>query len=275
MSEETSDPRLSPVWDAGRYERFRLERARPFHDLLARVPDGAVRQVADLGCGTGELTRTLRDRWPAAEVWGVDTSEEMLNRAADAPLPAGLRFVRADLSRWEPPGPLDRIVANAALHWVPDHASLLRRLAGLLAPGGVIAAQIPNNRGEIAYRILRALLDEEPWATQLPNGYRASVVETASWYEERLRDLGMSADVWETIYYHRLEGPAEIVEWLRGSTLRPTLTGIEDDVSADFLAACTEKIAASYPPAPNGVLFPFRRLFFIGAKGSDPEMGRS
>jgi len=149
-------------WDPAQYERFRGERARPFFDLLGRVPDGPVRRVADLGCGTGELTRTLLERWPQAKNWGVDHSEEMLARAAEGPAEPRLRFLRADLASWEPEAPLDRIVSNAALQWVPEHGELLERLTRFLAPEGALAVQVPHNRGEGAFRLLDELVLEAP-----------------------------------------------------------------------------------------------------------------
>lgn len=271
MGESTSGPAPQAQWDVARYARFALERSRPFHDLVARVPEKPFSRIADLGCGTGELTRTLLDRWPRALVWGVDDSEEMLARARSTPAPPGLRFVLDDLAAWLPPAPLDLIVSNAAIHWVPDHSRLLERLARLLAPGGTLAVQVPNNREEPAYRIVDDLLADPPWRDRLPGTCNRSSVESPSFYEQRLMELGLKAEVWETIYRHRLPGPRAILEWLEGSTLRPVVSALVSADAAAFLAALADRIAQAYPPAPAGVVFPFRRLFFVATREEDPH----
>ena len=253
-------------WDAAQYARFRDERARPFFDLLAAVPDVEVRGAADLGCGSGEMTRLLLERWPGAEVWGVDDSAEMLSRARAAPAPPGLHFVQEDLRNWRPPRPLDLILSNAALQWVPDHGPLLQSLAGRLAPAGILAVQVPNNRGEAAYRILDGLLADPSWVKRLPPGLHRTAIESPSFYDERLLALGFRVRMWETIYHHRLASPAEIVEWLKGPTLRPILSALPAQDASEFLAALALRIASAYPGGPHGVVFPFRRLFFIARR---------
>jgi trans-aconitate 2-methyltransferase len=253
-------------WDPGQYERFRDERARPFFDLLARVPGGDVRSAADLGCGTGELTRSLLERWPAARVFGVDHSPEMLARAAQAPPDARLRFVQADLARWEPEAPLDRIVSNAALQWLPEHGPLLDRLAGLLAPGGALAVQVPHNRGQGVFAALDELVLEPPWRERLRAAGRRPAIETPLFYAERLLGLGLEVELWETVYHHRLAGAAEIVEWLKGTALRPILSPLEPAEQQELLAELELRAAKQYPLGPHGVFFPFRRLFFVAQR---------
>jgi trans-aconitate 2-methyltransferase len=231
------------------------------------VPDAAVRRAADLGCGTGELTRGLAERWPQAQVWGIDHSEEMLAKAAALPAHPHLRFVRADLARWEPEAPLDRIVSNAALQWLPDHGPLLDRLAGWLAPAGVLAVQVPNNHGDGAFRLLDELVAEPPWLERLRSAGRRPRVETPHFYAERLLGLGLEVELWETIYHHRLAGPAEIVEWMKGTALRPLLAALAPNEAEEFLAALTARVAGAFRTGPHGVFFPFKRLFFIGRRG--------
>jgi len=255
-------------WDAQQYSRFKAERSQPFHDLLARVPDRAVERAADLGCGDGELTRTLLQRWPGAEVWGVDSSEEMLERALASPAPPNLRFVREDLRTWRPPRPLDLIISNAVLQWVPDHAGLVGALVDRLAPEGVLAVQVPNNRDEAAHRILEGLVGEAPWAGRL-RGVHRPAVESPAFYEERLGALGFEIRIWETVYGHRLAGPAEVIEWLKGTTLRPILTALSAADAAGFLAALNERVAPAYRPEAEGIVFPFRRLFFVAQRKRD------
>jgi trans-aconitate 2-methyltransferase len=251
-----------PLWDAAQYARFRSERARPFDDLVTRIDRESVRTIADIGCGDGALTRSLLDRWPDAEIWGIDSSKEMLARAPQA---TGLHFVHADLRQWRPPVPLDLLISNAVLHWVADHAGVLRAFSEWLAPGGTLAIQMPNNRAETAYRMAGALADEPAWRERLRGVAWDVLVETPRFYVEQLAALGFQIDLWETIYYHRLARASEIVEWIKGTALRPILTALGDVEGARFLAELSARVAPEYPEGPQGVLFPFRRLFFIAA----------
>ena len=253
-------------WDPAQYERFRGERARPFFDLVGRMPDGPVRRVADLGCGTGELTRTLLERWPEAEVIGVDHSQEMLARAAEGPAQPRLSFVCADLATWEPEAPLDRIVSNAALQWLPEHGVLLERLTRFLAPEGSLAVQVPHNRGEGAFRLLDELVLEAPWRERFQTAGRRPSIETPLFYAERLLGLGLEIELWETVYHHRMAGAAEIVEWMKGTALRPLLAALAPPEQQEFLAALVARITPLHPRGPHGIFFPFRRLFFVARK---------
>ncbi len=243
-------------WDPDQYLRFQRERARPFFDLLERIPDIPVRFAADLGCGTGELTRHLLAKWPQARLWGVDDSKEMLERAREGDPDPRLTFVDSDLRDWEAPEPLDCIVSNAALHWVPDHRQLLARLASQLGPGGVLAVQIPNNREEAAFRLLASLVKDSLRYT----------VETCEWYLECLSELELKAEAWETTYYHQLPDAEAILEWLKGAALRPILSSLGSDEAAKLLAPLSSGIAELYPAGESGVVFPFRRLFFVARR---------
>jgi trans-aconitate 2-methyltransferase len=253
-------------WDPAQYARFGGERARPFFDLIARVPDGDVRTVVDLGCGTGELTRTLAERWPEARILGIDHSEEMLAQARERAGHPHLRFVCADLAEWEPEAPLDRIVSNAALQWLPDHGTLIGRLVERLAPRGALAVQVPHNRGEGAFRALDALAAEAPWRERFAGAGRRPAIEAPHFYAERLLALGLEVELWETVYHHRLAGHAEIVEWMKGTTLRPLLSVLAPPQREEFLTALAARIAPLFPAQPYGVFFPFRRLFFVARR---------
>lgn len=259
-------------WDPQRYRQFRRERAQAFHDLLHRIPEVRVRRAADLGCGTGDLTRMLLDRWPEAQVVGVDSSSEML-AAAGQTVSRGdsgrLHFELADLATWRSPLPLDCLLANASLHWVAGHARLLRRLADQLAPGGVLAVQMPNNRGEAIYRIAEDLLAEGPWSRQVPSAALAVTVEPPAFYAHSLAELGLQTTVWETIYQHVLPSATAVVDWLGGTTLRPVLACLDPEGQAAYLDALAARAADLYPAGPAGVLFPFRRLFFVAQRPDD------
>jgi trans-aconitate 2-methyltransferase len=258
-------------WDAAQYERFADERARPFFDLLARVGKIEPRRIADLGCGTGDLTRLLLQRWPEAEVWGVDRSPEMLERARRSPARPNLRFVRRDLRRWHPPRPLDLIVSNAVLQWLPDHGRVLESLADLLGAGGTMAVQIPNNRRAPASRAVEDLLAEPKWRARLPRA-ALPAVEAPRFYEERLGALRFQVELWETTYFHRLAAAADIVEWLRGTTLRPILTALPAEEASEFLASLQRRVVSAYPADARGVIFPFRRIFFVGTRRGRPRL---
>jgi trans-aconitate 2-methyltransferase len=253
-------------WDPAQYQRFERERAQPFHDLVARIPGGPVRRAADLGCGTGDLTRTLLTRWPDADVLGVDSSDTMLARATAGAAASRLRFARADLRAWTPDAKLDRIVSNAALQWVTDHGALLARLVGFLSPGGALAVQMPHNDDSPTHEILRALWRDARFAAQLGEAPSDRRVAAAAWYGDRLLELGCDVDVWETVYLHRMDGAEAIVEWVKGTALRPVLSRLDAPTSEAFLALYTEQVRSAYPSGPHGTWFPFRRLFFIATR---------
>ena len=258
---------MTSCWDPQQYQRFSRERSQPFVDLLAHVPDGEVRTVADLGCGPGNLTATLVTRWPNAMVWGVDNSPDMLASAAKLPAHSRLHFVQGDLASWRSERPLDRIISNAAIQWVPEHESVLRHLHGLLAPGGVLAVQMPNNFDESAHRLLAEVVRQEPWASAIGQWRERYFVQTANWYVETLHQLGfVEVEVWETIYYHTLQGPDAVLEWMKGTALRPVFTRLALDQHEAFLATYGARLREAYPERSYGTLLPFRRLFFTAKK---------
>jgi trans-aconitate 2-methyltransferase len=174
--------------------------------------------------------------------------------------------VQADLRNWHAPEPLDAIISNAALQWVPGHADLLAHLTSQLSPGGVLAVQLPNNRAEPAYRLIADTIEQPRGAGRFPADILRITVASAAWYLGKLRELGFHADVWETIYYHHLPDAAAIVEWIKGTALRPLLSALAQDEAAVFLQELGDGIAKIYPSDPSGVLFPFRRLFFIASR---------
>src|SRR5215218_7261408 len=155
------------AWDPATYLRFAGERARPFADLLAHVRSTAPAVVVDMGCGEGALTASLAQRWPGARVVGVDSSAEMLAAAAAHAAPGRVTFEQGDVRDWRPDGPVDVLVTNAVLHWVPDHDRLLRSWAAHLAPGGELALQVPGNGGAPTHRVLAELCRAPRWADRL------------------------------------------------------------------------------------------------------------
>ncbi|MGY1739261.1 MULTISPECIES: trans-aconitate 2-methyltransferase [unclassified Blastococcus] len=256
------------AWDPGQYLRFGDERARPFGDLLARVAAADPRVVVDLGCGEGALTASLARRWPRARVTGVDSSAEMLAAAAAHAVPGRVGFVRGDVRDWAADEPVDVLVTNAVLHWVPGHADLLRRWAGQLAPGGWLALQVPGNSGAPTHRLLAELCTSPRWGDRLAAAAPppAPVLDPAG-YLRVLEEAGLRADAWETTYLHVLTGPDPVLGWVRSTVLRPVLALLPGDEAAELTAAYAAALRTAYPPRPDGTtLLPFRRVFAVGRR---------
>lgn len=254
-------------WSAAQYRKFEEERNRPIHDLLAQVPEHPVARAIDLGCGPGNSTQLLLERFPDARVTGLDSSEDMIE-AARQRLP-DVDFQVGDITRWSSAESVDLILANASLQWVPDHASLLPALLARLAPGGSLAVQMPDNLDEPAHRLMREIASQGPWAERLADAHRArDSRHPASWYFGVLRDAGARVNVWRTVYHHALAGgPKAIVEWFKGSGLRPFLAPLSATEQDQYLARYEAAVAEAYPSYADGcVLLPFPRLFFVATR---------
>jgi trans-aconitate 2-methyltransferase len=249
------------MWDPTTYLRFSDERSRPFYDLVHRVTAVRPRYVVDLGCGTGELTATLADRWPEAELVGVDNSPQMLDRARPLAGPR-LRFELADVRQWQPDRPVDVLVSNAVLHWVPDHLAVLGRLTPLLAPDGWLAFQVPNNFGSPAHVLLYELIDTPPWRIQLAGLPRPQAFD-ADTYLDVLADRGLAVDAWETTYLHVLSGDDAVLRWMSGTALRPVLSALADSAHEEFLSQYGAALRDAYPARSYGTVLPYRRVFVV------------
>jgi trans-aconitate 2-methyltransferase len=256
-------------WDAAQYTRFEAERNRPIHDLLAQLPDEGIRRAVDIGCGPGNSTELLLRRWPGAEVRGMDNSPEMIAAARER-LP-GVHFELADAAAWSSDGfAPDLVLSNAVLHWVPDHARVLPALLRELAPGGWLAVQMPDNLQEPAHRLMREVAAQGPWAERLAAAVaRRDAPLAADGYFRILREAAAHVDLWRTTYHHQLAGgPRAVVEWFKGSGLRPFLQPLTPDEQAEYLARYEAALAGAYAPLADGtVLLPFPRLFFIARRG--------
>jgi trans-aconitate 2-methyltransferase len=253
-------------WSAQQYLKFEDERTRPARDLLAQVPYVAPRDVVDLGCGPGNSTELLARRWPQAKILGVDSSDDMLRQAGER-LPQ-VAFAKADLTQWAPPSGVDVLFANAVFQWVPDHIAHLQRLIAALDDSGVLAVQMPDNLDEPSHALMRATATEGPWATTRARAAEArDPIPPPQVYYDALRPLAARVDIWRTTYHHVLDGPREIVEWVKGTGLRPFLDPLDEAARAAFLAAYTERIARAYPPCADGkVLLRCPRLFIVAAR---------
>jgi trans-aconitate 2-methyltransferase len=259
------------TWSARQYTAFEDERTRPVRDLLAALPvplgAGGTRSVVDLGCGPGNSTEVLAARFQGAQIQGIDSSPDMI-AAARRRLPQ-LQFTTRAIEDWDDSGPFDVILANAVFQWIPNHAALMPALVARLAPGGALAVQMPDTLDVPAHRLMREIAADGPWAPALAAASTARTpIGEADWYYELLRPVSTRVDVWRTTYYHPLQGgAAAIVEWFKGSGLRPFLEPLDTAMRAAFLARYTAAVARAYPAlADDSVLLPFPRLFLVAVR---------
>jgi trans-aconitate 2-methyltransferase len=277
------------MWDATLYLRFGGERARPFFDLLARVGAELPGYVVDMGCGPGNLTALLAERWPSATVCGVDSSPEMIEAARElamagaprSPAPSGsgpvatnhapgLSFMLDDIRHWKPQHLPDVIISNAVLQWVPGHRELLVRWADELADGGWLAFQVPGNFDQPSHVILREMAASARWRPLLRDVELNRQSADPADYAELLARAGCEVDAWETTYVHILQGNDPVLEWYQGTGLRPVLAALDADQAADFVAEYGSQVREAYPPGPFGTLFPFRRVFAVAHRARRP-----
>lgn len=256
------------AWDPSQYLRFADHRLRPAIDLLARVPLDAPAAIVDLGCGPGTSTWLLRDRWPLTSLSGIDDSKQMLAKAEAAwgDLPPA-HWIEADLNTWQPSAPLDLVFTNAALQWLPGHATLMPRLLSFLKPGGVLAVQMPRNGAAMSHAGQRVVVESGPWRDRLLPRLREAPVAEPSFYYDLLAPACASIDLWESEFTHVLQGEDAVLQWTRGSSLRPLLDGLAPDEKIEFEARFRALLAPAYPRRADGTtLYPFRRLFFVAVR---------
>lgn len=254
-------------WSAKQYVAFEDERTRPARDLLAAVPSMDARSAIDIGCGPGNSTELLVERFANATVRGVDSSTDMIETARKR-LPQ-VQFDTVDIGTWDESGPFDVIFANAVLQWLPDHATLLPALVNKLASGGSLAIQMPDNLNEPSHRLMREVAADGPWASKLADaaGQRTEMASASDYYS-MLRPHCARVDVWRTTYHHPLAGGASgVVEWFKGSGLRPFLEPLDEAEKAQYLKQYLAAIEQAYPTLSDGsVLLPFPRLFLVATR---------
>jgi trans-aconitate 2-methyltransferase len=249
------------AWNPAQYERFAAERRRPFDDLLALVRPRPGMHVVDLGCGTGELTRVLHDHLGARDTLGVDRSPAMLAKSAAFVVPA-LRFEHCDIADFGGARAWDLVFSNAALHWVPDHEQLVARLAATLADGGQLAVQVPANHDHASHRVAAEVAVEPPFRAALGDRGHPVNVLTPEAYAALLDRLGFAEQhVRLQIYGHRLAGPEEVVEWVRGTLLTDYERRLPANLFGRFVARYRERLLSELP-GTRPYFFGFKRILF-------------
>jgi trans-aconitate 2-methyltransferase len=254
------------TWSAAQYTKFEKERNRPIIDLLSHIPAKDVKNAIDIGCGPGNSTELLQTKFPDALVSEIDSSADMI-AAAKERMP-NARFEVADITQWRGGEPYDVIFANAALQWVPDHATLFPKLIDQLSKGGTLAVQMPDNFNEPTHRLMRTIANEGSWKDKLVEASKRVAREGAEWYYENLRDKVTTFDIWRTIYFHPLKGGAKaIIEWLKGTGLRPYLNALHDAEKEVFLTKFEEELKKAYRILDDDiVLLPYPRLFIVATR---------
>jgi trans-aconitate 2-methyltransferase len=266
--EALAEPMLMSDWNPVLYSKFEAERMRAARDLLARVPLASAGLVYDLGCGPGNSAELLLRRFPDARIVGLDTSDSMLAHARVRAPEA--QFVKQDIAHWTPEDPPDLIFANAALQFLPDHDQLFPRLMSYLAPGGALAAQMPNTAREASHALMRMVAAEGPWSSRLvPIAKTQPLIAAYEDYYDWLQPAASQIDTWMTTYVHPLDGPQSIADWFAGSNLQPFLERLGDDERCEFLARYRAGLKEAYPVQTDGrTLFAYPRLFIIAVKSA-------
>ena len=257
-------------WNPAQYLLFGDERLRPGFELMARIGELPAGPIFDLGCGTGEHARALAERYPGHRVIGIDHSADMLKKAGAKPANANLGWRQADIADWNAFEPASLIFSNATLHWLPDHAKLFPHLMTQLAPGGTLAIQMPANFREPSHRLIREVAREPRFAAKLgaltqPGGpWRDDLTAMPEFYYDLLAPRGTGMEIWQTEYLMPLQGERPVLEWIKGSILRPAEERLDKADLPHFLDALAARLAQAYPRRSDGItLFPFRRLFFV------------
>jgi trans-aconitate 2-methyltransferase len=251
-------------WNAELYLKFADERTRAARDLLARVPLDTPQSVYDLGCGPGNSTALLIERYSKARITGIDNSPDMLKAARKAH--PGHIFEEGDVATWRPLAPADLIFANAVFQWIPDHPRILKELCETLTPGGVLAVQMPDNLDEPVHVLIREVAAAGRWADKLKSAARSSLAPAESYYD-LLKPACRALDIWRTEYFHPLVGAPAIVQWIKATGLKPFLDRLDQSEQADFVDRYTERLAKAYPPGADGKsLLKFPRLFLIAIR---------
>jgi trans-aconitate 2-methyltransferase len=254
-------------WDPKQYLKYADERFRPAYDLIAQIPLQSPKIIYDLGCGTGHLTLALSNFWPDAQIIGIDSSNEMLEKAKT--LNANISWENQSIENWTPQnGKADIIFSNSVLHWLDNHEKVFIKLIDSLNPGGILAIQMPNNFKEpthtTAFEIIKSNKD---WKSRFLSFLNHEPVHDFSFYYKLFSNGTNFINAWESTYFHLLSGTSPVVEWVKGSFLKPLLDQMPSEDKVKFLKIYTDKIAIHYPSQPNNTtILPFKRLFLVVTK---------
>jgi trans-aconitate 2-methyltransferase len=251
-----------PSWDASQYLQFADERTRPCLDLIGRIGLAQPARIIDLGCGPGNSTEALAQRWPEAEITGLDSSPDMITAVQKSH--PDKSWIAGDIATWTADAPYNLVFSNAALQWVPDHPAVLPHLVQQLAPEGALAFQVPANFDAAAHRLMRELASSQAWQSHFPGKIREWFVHETAFYYDTLAPLVARLDLWTTEYFHIMESSEAIVEWYKGTGLRPFLDALPSADQGRFLIEYRRLVHEAFPPrSDGGVIFPFLRLFLI------------
>jgi trans-aconitate 2-methyltransferase len=250
-------------WDPTQYLTYGDHRLRPFVELMNRVLAKNPANIVDLGCGPGNATALLSERWPEASVVGVDNSEEMIADAKAREIPGRLRFALGDAYSVSSASQIDVLISNATFQWVPGHLQEFPRYVEMLAPDGWFAFQVPGMRLSPSHSLIYDLAGSPRWVDQLGPFIRQNEIESTEQYIETLTSRGCDVDAWETTYFQLLEGDDAVLEWTKGSSLRPFTSALSEADGAEFVAIVKEGLAKAYPQGSAGTIYPFRRVFVV------------
>ncbi|MCM1579533.1 MAG: methyltransferase domain-containing protein [Ruminococcus sp.] len=253
-------------WDPGQYLKFRKERTQPSADLINRIKLSEPKRVIDIGCGPGNSTKMLRKRYPKAKITGIDNSEEMIKTASKNHPDISFSLCDASKELSAIGEKFDIVFSNACIQWIPDHNKLLREMYGLLNEGGVMAVQVPMNFSEPIHRIISERVNSEKWQSTL-SGTRIFHTLSPEEYYGILAEISENFSMWQTVYFHRMRSHSDIMEWYKGTGLRPYLDRLDKREAAEFEGEILERINEEYPVLDCGeIIFKFPRLFFTAEK---------
>ena len=258
---------MSQTWNPDVYLRYEGYRARPALDLMAQIPLDVDGPIVDLGCGPGNVTRSLKNRWPDRAVMGVDLSPDMLAKASNEYSDTDIQWQQGDISTWTTDTPQALVFSNAALHWVSNHMDVVPRLADMILPQGWLAFQIPVTE-QSAYQVcIRETVQSDRWADQLADVWMYKDPMGPDAFYDLLSPQCQTVDIWVTDYHHVLEGDNPVFDWIIGTGLTPYLSVLNDSDKADFLADYSVRVSAAYPKQADGkTLFLMKRIFVLAQK---------
>ena len=253
-------------WSANQYTKFIKERTQPAIDLANKITISNPHNIIDIGCGPGNSTRVLADKFKDAYIVGADNSQNMLDKAKSQN--PDLNFMMFDASKdfTDIKERFDVVFSNACIQWIPNHRELIKNMMGILNDGGVLAVQTPMNYKEPIHRIIEELVCSDKWKKYFPNP-RAFYNLKPEEYFDLLSKISSDFTIWETVYCHRMPSHESIMEWYKGTGLRPYLNELSEYDAEEFEREVYNEVVKAYPIQSNGeIIFRFPRFFFTAIK---------